>query len=938
MADPSTEVNRVDDLAEEFARRLRAGEQPSVEEYACRHPQWADEIRVVLPAVALMERLKPRPEPATPSPSDPPPRRVGEYRILREIGRGGMGVVYEAEQETLGRRVAVKLLAGHLLANETLRSRFRREATSAARLHHTNIVPVFGVGECDGRGFYVMQLINGRGLDRVLQQAAAFRGAPKTEITGGAAETPAAPAAPTEANGPTANPAALPPLCGLPPQEFCREVARLGAQVADALAAAHSQGVLHRDVKPSNLLLDDRGCVWVTDFGVAKLVEEANLTSSGDLVGTLRYMPPERFAGRSEAGGDVYSLGVTLCEMLTLRPAFPDANPQHLIHLITHEGPIPPRRFEPAIPPDLETVVLKAAARDPAHRYPSAADLADDLRRFLDDRPIRARRTGPVALAWRWCRRNPALASATAAAFLLLLAASVVSVVAYATTAAANREAAHALASEKAQREHAEDASTLALEALNRIYDRFAPTRLVVAPQDDNETPIEPPPPALPPEAVPLLEDLLLIYERLARTGVQFPRLQPQAAEANYRIGDINRRLGRFDKAADAYRAAIDLYDRLPSDPPAGATRIKLARACNELGRTLHALHQFEEAVRMHRRAVETLIDAPKEFTSRPECRYELARSWRALGQRDMLLSPGRGPGPRRHRPPPDRPPEAPPGPPPAGGRENPTRRAVDLLERLVEEFPGVPEYRHLLACCLREAPPLRADRAGRSRWPDPGPDRAVDLLRKLVADFPNVPDYRLDLCEALGRPGPRGPGRDPGAKKRRLQEAITLSARLVEQYPNVPDYSSAHARYLDALGMTLLDADQPDEAVKAHRQAVQLQQRLVKEHPKVVAHRFWLGLMERSLGSALSERGEWEEARARLESAVLRVEALWKKDNRLGGARPFLGMAYRDLARTLARSGEPALADEARRKAEEFGKGQRPGPFRPRERSSGRR
>jgi serine/threonine protein kinase len=169
------EENLVDELAEEFAQRWRAGEHPSVEEYANRYPNWAEEIRAVLPAVVMMEQLKPGPEDAPPPGPERPPERVGEYRIVREIGRGGMGVVYEAEQEALGRRVAIKLLPGHLLANEKLRSRFRREAQAAARLHHTNIVPVFGVGECDGRCFYVMQLIRGRGLDQVIRDAAAAR-------------------------------------------------------------------------------------------------------------------------------------------------------------------------------------------------------------------------------------------------------------------------------------------------------------------------------------------------------------------------------------------------------------------------------------------------------------------------------------------------------------------------------------------------------------------------------------------------------------------------------------------------------------------------------------------------------------------------------------------------------------------------------------------
>ena len=167
-------------------------------------------------------------------------------------------------------------------------------------------------------------------------------------------------------------------------------VAQIGFQVAEALAYAHNQGVLHRDIKPSNLLIDDQGTVWVTDFGVAKLREEASLTQSGDFVGTLRYMPPERFQGQSDARGDVYSLGVTLYEMLIHRPAFQDTTPQHLIQLITQTGVASPRKIDPTIPIDLETVIVKATARDPEHRYPTARAFAEDLRRLLEDRPVRA--------------------------------------------------------------------------------------------------------------------------------------------------------------------------------------------------------------------------------------------------------------------------------------------------------------------------------------------------------------------------------------------------------------------------------------------------------------------------------------------------------------------------------------------------------------------
>jgi serine/threonine protein kinase len=928
MPESKREEDRVDELAEEFARRWRSGDEPSVEEYALRYPQWAEQIREVLPAVVLMEQLKPRRDVARPAAAlgERPLERLGDYRILGEIGRGGMGVVYEAEQEALGRRVALKVLPAHLLADERLRARFQREARAAARLHHTNIVPVFDVGEHEGLCFYAMQLIPGRSLDLLLTQAADSRKEqaakappPHTEVL----PTPAPTSSPASADTdePSLHPhpsrAALAPWA---PGDLCRAAARIGVQVAEALDYAHTQGVLHRDIKPSNLLVDDRGAVWVTDFGVAKLVEEANLTQSGDLVGTLKYMPPERFSGHSDARGDVYSLGVTLYELLTLQPAFPDTTPHHLIQLITHEAPVRPRRHNPAIPADLETIVLKALARDPAHRYPSAAELAEDLRRFLDDRPIQARRITLAERGWRWCRRNPALALAITASLLLMVAITVISVV-------AKRETAKTLTAEKAQREQAENTATLALEALNRTYDRFAPSRFVVAPQTTSEEGIELPaqPAALSPEVVPLLEDLLHTYGQIARSGGEFPRLRAQAAEANHRIGDIAQRLGRFEEAAAAYRAAIDLYTQLADDSPEDAVRIKLARACNDLARLLRALQQPEEARQMHDRAIRILTDAPLVLARRPECRYELARSYCIVGSRDMFLSPG----PKRP-PPPGGPGRRPPGPEPHPhlGKDHPSQRAAALLEDLVHDHPSVPEYRHLLACCYRDMPP---GGFGPGQLPKrANMDRAVELLRELVQQFPQVPDYRFDLCEALGRPGPPTWMAEKGLDKQtkeRLEEAITRSGKLMAQYPNMPAYAAAHARYLDALGMALFHARRFVEAEEPHHKAVNLQWKLVQQHPEVIAYRCWLSLMERSLGCVRRERGDLKEARALIEGAINRVEELCKNDPRLVGLHPFLGLAYRDLAETLSRCGDAQGAARALTRAEEHGKDHPHGP-----------
>ena len=203
-------------------------------------------------------------------------------------------------------------------------------------------------------------------------------------------------------------------------------MARIGVQAAEALHYAHAQGTLHRDIKPSNLLLDLQGTVWITDFGLAKAADEADLTRTGDILGTLRYMAPERFRGVSDPRGDVYGLGMTLYELLTFEPAFAEADRERLIHQVTQSEPTRPSRLNPEVPRDLETICLKAIDREPTHRYPTAGELAEDLQRYLEDRPIRARRASVGERAWRWCRRNPVVAGLTAAVATLLIAVAIV--------------------------------------------------------------------------------------------------------------------------------------------------------------------------------------------------------------------------------------------------------------------------------------------------------------------------------------------------------------------------------------------------------------------------------------------------------------------------------------------------------------------------------
>ena len=251
-------------------------------------------------------------------------------------------------------------------------------------------------------------------------------------------------------------------------------MAQIGFQVAEALEYAHKQGVLHRDIKPSNLLLDMRGTVWVTDFGLAKADDQKNLTQSGDILGTVRYMAPEAFDGKSDPRSDVYSLGLTLYEMLALSPAFEEKDRNRLLKQVMHEEPRRLEAVSPDIPRDLATIVQKAIDREPEHRYSSAAELGTDLLRFLDDEPIRRRRILLRERLSRWCRRNPVVAGLTAALIGLLAVVSVASVVAAAHfNRLAHREAESAL-SERIALVEARTANKEALKALDHAHAQSA--------------------------------------------------------------------------------------------------------------------------------------------------------------------------------------------------------------------------------------------------------------------------------------------------------------------------------------------------------------------------------------------------------------------------------------------------------------------------------
>lgn len=493
--------DRLAPLLDEFVERYRRGERPGLTEYIQRCPDLEDEILDLFPAVVAMEQAVPDPDAdrlANAAFDQPLPEKLGDFRIQREIGRGGMGIVFEAVQESLDRTVALKVLPGMAALDQQHRLRFQREARTAAMLHHSNIVPVYGVGEHDGVLFYAMQLIRGRALDEVLRELRRVRTAiPASEIRSksddenttddgvddqlseqlagsllnatlvtvrkkpnpardassarnadavsdvGSHSTSQSETSKSTNDAQIEKPNSSPDSSSTlgfnsdasgtsSNQNYFRNVARIGAQVADALAYAHSHDVVHRDIKPANVLIDLEGTAWVADFGLAQM-DGSDLTGSGDLIGTLRYMAPERLNGQSDGRSDIYSLGLTLFEMLTLQTAIDSTDRAKAIRQIA-AGALPkPRSLERRIPRDLETIVVKAMEGSPTLRYQTASEVADDLRRFLSDRPIVARRTPLSDRILLWSRRNPFVAT------LLTVVAVLTVVLAVGSTIAAAR-------------------------------------------------------------------------------------------------------------------------------------------------------------------------------------------------------------------------------------------------------------------------------------------------------------------------------------------------------------------------------------------------------------------------------------------------------------------------------------------------------------------
>jgi serine/threonine protein kinase len=666
----SADDPRVVAALEEFLRLCQTGESPSRSEFLGLHPEISEHLADCLDGLEFVRRASSTLMPSSSASMEavglPTAALLGDFRIHREVGRGGMGVVYEAEQLSLGRRVALKVLPIAASLDPRQLQRFHIEAQAAALLRHEHIVPVFVVGRDQGAHFLAMQFVSGWSLADVISQMRDRKetgmSAGPTDSTGSAAEPASGLAAehidssqrpdlsPGQANDLDQTALWQPSLSATPhaaavaaarigptpldscqgtPQYF-RAVAQLGLQAAEALSHAHSVGVLHRDIKPSNLLIDERLHLWVTDFGLARIRDDPGPTRTGDFLGTLRYTSPEQIRGDHsvvDPRSDVYALGVTLYELLTLQPTFACDDRQALLHHILNDQPAAPRKVDPSIPRDLETIVLKAMSREAFDRYHSATDLADDLTRFLGDHPIRARRLNLLDHAAKWSRRHRvAIASASGLLIVTLAVSSAVlwqakrrTDTALAAEQASKKKADTALAAEQASKKKADTALASLTETRNREHvdyestlnamDQFSYARIMrdrasgrVPDREGQET----------------YRGLISFYDNLSWNLSRAKTHSEIAAKAARRVG-LYQTILRDPRADRSYHRAISLYQILADREPSFIwIRTGLIDTLREYADGLEAIGRPDAAEDMVRRALDVaeplLVDKAAAF------------------------------------------------------------------------------------------------------------------------------------------------------------------------------------------------------------------------------------------------------------------------------------------------------------------------------------
>jgi serine/threonine-protein kinase len=896
---------RLDQVLLAYLKAVEDGQAPDRQEWLARYPDLAAELTAFFANQDQFEalagplrlvpeetstdkgaaaRTQPTAGPAADAPGESAGGSFGDFELLEVIGRGGMGVVYRARHKRLQRLVALKMIRVPEVGSADEVRRFRNEAEMVAHLDHPHIVPIYEVGEWRAGAdsppvpYFSMKLIDG---GRLAGQLARFGADPWS-------------------------------------------AARLLAAVARAVHHAHQRGILHRDLKPGNILLDSAGQPHVTDFGLAKRVAvDSSLTHSGELVGTPSYMAPEQTTGRRGAittATDVYGLGAILYALLTERPPFRGDTPLDTLNQVRTQEPEKPSRINPRVDRDLETICLKCLEKEPLRRYPSAEALAEDLERWLAGEPIQARPIRLPVRVWRWCRRKPLVASLLAALILVFVSG----------VAGVTWQWRQALS----QRDKARARFQMARQAVDEFH-----TQVSVSPELKAH-PLEP-------LRHHLLESAVKFYERFVQEEADDEAVQAEQGRAYRRLADLSRELGRLDQAEASYRQAQDNFQRLiqshPNDPE---YQQELGMIHNHLG-LLHsgrnhsdlAREAYQQAQNIFQRLVD---DHPEE----PEHQQNLGKIYNNLGdlysetndndlaekafqqalaikkglaeahpekvsyQQDLVLghmnlgnlyySTG-----RHHL------------------AEQSYQQALTILEHPVDVPSWGPEHGKLLARCHHNLGSLYRAKGDNNRA-ERAYKRARTLSQQLVDAHPLVVEYREDLARRHNNLGNlyATTGRIELAIQA-FQQVRAIGQMLADTNPKVPSFQRFLAISHMSLGEAYSLAGQTDQAEQAHRQALTIYQRLVDAYPEVADYAVELGGLQGNRGDLLKDQDKVREALDEYAQAIQRLEAVHRKEPRHAMARDFLLKIYGERAVALSKLGRRGDAEKDLQRARAFDSGQ---------------